>query len=609
MINNEHDKVVPETQQTISLSDAMTKTMAVRKHTTIMMVDDDPIMMDFVQIFLEDAGYRKIICEDDSRRAIAVIEAARPDILLLDLVMPNVSGFDILEIIRKHETLKHLPVLVLTSATDTETKLRALELGATDFLSKPVDQSELRLRVRNTLSVKAYQDQLAYHDPVTNLPNRKMFTNVLERNLSHTQVKRRQIALLSVELDQFERVADTMGLSVSDEVLLQVGQRISHALQATDAVSNSRAFEDLSHNLARFDRGTFYILLYPIDANAQAAQVARRINTSINAPLKIDSFEIDLTASIGISMSGQQSRRGEELIDEAARAKDSARQSGGNCIHFASASVDADYARGQRLQANLRRAVALGEMELVYQPKVSLLTGNIIGAETLMRWNSKIFGPISPVEFIPIAEESGLIIEIGEWLLDHSCQTLFEWQQRFATPLTLAVNISMKQFVEENFVAMAATTIHRSNIDAKYLTLELTESLMIEGSSLSVDKLLELRQLGVCLSIDDFGTGYSSLSYLEQLPVDELKIDRSFLQNITDSKRSESIVRAIITLAQGLGLKTVVEGIETEAQLNLLKHLGCNIYQGYYFSPPVAKEEFERLFIEQQTDLINTGTQ
>lgn len=609
MKNNEHQNVVPKTQISTLTSDVTARTMAVRNHTTIMMVDDDPIMMDFVQIFLEDAGYRKIICEEDSRRAINVIEAARPDILLLDLVMPNVSGFDILEIIRKHETLKHLPVLVLTSATDTETKLRALELGATDFLSKPVDQSELKLRVRNTLSVKAYQDQLTYHDPVTNLPNRKMFTNVLERHLSTKQNRHHQVALLSVELDQFERLADTMGLSVSDEVLLQVGQRISSSVRETDQVSRSRAIDDISHNLARFDRGTFYILLHPIDANSQAALVAQRLNAAINAPLKVDSFEIDLTASIGISMSGQKLRGGEELIDEAARAKDAARQSGGNCIHFASASIGADYARGQRLQANLRRAVALGEMELVYQPKVSLQTGNIIGAETLMRWNSKLFGPISPVEFIPIAEESGLIIEIGEWLLKQSCHTLYEWQQRFAAPLTLAVNISMKQFIEEDFVAMAKAIIYKSRIDTKHLTLELTESLMIDGSSLSVDKLQELRRLGVCLSIDDFGTGYSSLSYLEKLPVDELKIDRSFLQNITDSKRSESIVRAIITLAQGLGLKTVVEGIETESQRQLLQNLGCNIYQGYFFSPPVAKEEFERLFIEQQTDLKNTGTQ
>ena len=577
-------------------------------HATIMMVDDEPITMEFVQMLLEQAGYRKFVIEEDSKRAIGIMESAKPDILLLDLMMPDVSGFDILSLVRRHKTLSHLPIVVLTSSSDKETKLKALELGATDFLSKPVDPSELALRVRNTLAVKAYQDQLAFYDPLTNLPNRRMFSNVLNRTLEKGPLESRKNALLCIQLDQIERIADTMGMSVADEVLIQVSRRIENAIRGTDDMARFSRSNDLVFDLARFDRGTFYLLLHSMHADSNAALVAERLNVAINAPLTVQAFQLDLTASIGIAVDEDQSLRGDELINEAARAKDHAVQMGGHCLQFASAVIGSNYARNQRLRAHLRKATTRGELALAFQPKVSMDSGRMVGVETLLRWNSAELGQVPPTEFVPIAEESGLINDIGEWLLAESCEVLRDWQRRFSEPLSLAVNLSTRQFNEPGFVAIAKAIVADSQVDVSRLTFELTESLLLREDSGSIAKLQELRDFGISLSIDDFGTGYSSLSYLEQLPVQELKIDRSFVIKVADSKRSEAIVKSIVTLAHGLGLKTVVEGVEEERQREVLQACGCDIFQGYLFSRPVSQPEIEMLIVAQQEAIEITGT-
>ena len=573
-----------------------------------MMVDDESITMEFVQVFLEDAGYRKFVVENDSTRAMAVMESAKPDILLLDLMMPDVSGFDILSSVRCHETLKHIPIVVLTSSVDKNTKLRALELGATDFLAKPVDPSELTLRVRNTLAVKAYQDQLAYYDPLTNLPNRRMFESIVDRTLENGSVMHRKTALLCIELDQIQRITDTMGIAVSDEVVIQVSRRIEHGVRSTEEEARFSRSGGLAFDMARFDRGTFYLLMHSMNADAHAAFAAERLNATINMPLQVEQFELDLTASVGIAFAEDGMQRSGDLIDEAARAKDQAVQMGGHCIQFASATIGSNYAKHQRLRANLRQAVTRGELALAFQPKISMRLGRMIGVEVLLRWNNKELGPVPPSEFIPIAEESGLINTIGEWLLIESCRVLYDWQQRFAEPPSLAVNLSTRQFNEPGFVEMAKGIIADSQVDVSGLTFELTESLLLRESGDSIEKLRQLRDIGISLSIDDFGTGYSSLSYLEKLPVNELKIDRSFVINVADSKRSQAIVRSIVMLAHGLGLTTVVEGIEEEPQRKVLKACGCDAFQGYLFSRPVPRQEIEALFVEQQEAIEITGT-
>ena len=565
--------------------------------STIMMVDDEALTMAMVQSFLEEAGYRRFVLLEDSVRALAVLEDVRPDVLLLDLVMPEISGFDILTEIRRHPELRHLPVVVLTSSTDTETKLRALDLGATDFLAKPVDPSELALRVRNTLAVKAYQDRLAYYDPLTNFPNRRSFIDQLESTFSRSRISGERFAVLNIEVDQFEKIRDTQGIHIADEVLIGVAQSLERAVRDTDSLARLIDENDLRFEFSRFDGGAFALLVRSMTEVENAAVVAKRIREALKSPIRVADNEIFITVSIGIGVYPGNSDDCANLLREASSAKDYARGLGGDRFQFASAVISARYEKRLTIESKLRYAVQNGELLLHFQPQLDVETNRIVGFESLLRWRSPELGMVPPGNFIQLAEETGLIIPIGEWILEQACRTLKAWHERFDQKLSLAVNLSTKQFYERGFVDMVTRIIRDSRIDASRLTLELTESLLIDDVEHSILKLSALKSTGARLSIDDFGTGYSSLSYLQRLPVDELKVDRSFVASVTTSKSTRAITSSIIFLARSLGLTTVAEGVETDEQLVYLQSHECDVYQGYLFSPPVPEEESAGFFI------------
>ncbi len=565
--------------------------------STIMMVDDEALTMAMVQSFLEEAGYRRFVLLEDSVRALAVLEDVRPDVLLLDLVMPEISGFDILTEIRRHPELRHLPVVVLTSSTDTETKLRALDLGATDFLAKPVDPSELALRVRNTLAVKAYQDRLAYYDPLTNFPNRRSFIDQLESTFSRSRISGERFAVLNIEVDQFEKIRDTQGIHIADEVLIGVAQSLERAVRDTDSLARLIDENDLRFEFSRFDGGAFALLVRSMTEVENAAVVAERIREALKSPIRVADNEIFITVSIGIGVYPGNSDDCANLLREASSAKDYARGLGGDRFQFASAVISARYEKRLTIESKLRYAVQNGELLLHFQPQLDVETNRIVGFESLLRWRSPELGMVPPGNFIQLAEETGLIIPIGEWILEQACRTLKAWHERFDQKLSLAVNLSTKQFYERGFVDMVTRIIRDSRIDASRLTLELTESLLIDDVEHSILKLSALKSTGARLSIDDFGTGYSSLSYLQRLPVDELKVDRSFVASVTTSKSTRAITSSIIFLARSLGLTTVAEGVETDEQLVYLQSHECDVYQGYLFSPPVPEEESAGFFI------------
>ena len=565
--------------------------------STIMMVDDEALTMAMVQSFLEEAGYRRFVLLEDSVRALAVLEDVRPDVLLLDLVMPEISGFDILTEIRRHPELRHLPVVVLTSSTDTETKLRALDLGATDFLAKPVDPSELALRVRNTLAVKAYQDRLVYYDPLTNFPNRRSFIDQLESTFSRSRISGERFAVLNIEVDQFEKIRDTQGIHIADEVLIGVAQSLERAVRDTDSLARLIDENDLRFEFSRFDGGAFALLVRSMTEVENAAVVAERIREALKSPIRVADNEIFITVSIGIGVYPGNSDDCANLLREASSAKDYARGLGGDRFQFASAVISARYEKRLTIESKLRYAVQNGELLLHFQPQLDVETNRIVGFESLLRWRSPELGMVPPGNFIQLAEETGLIIPIGEWILEQACRTLKAWHERFDQKLSLAVNLSTKQFYERGFVDMVTRIIRDSRIDASRLTLELTESLLIDDVEHSILKLSALKSTGARLSIDDFGTGYSSLSYLQRLPVDELKVDRSFVASVTTSKSTRAITSSIIFLARSLGLTTVAEGVETDEQLVYLQSHECDVYQGYLFSPPVPEEESAGFFI------------
>ncbi len=558
--------------------------------STIMMVDDEPINNAVVQIYLEEEGYYKFVNVDDSRLAMSVLEDARPDLLLLDLMMPEVSGFEILEQIRAHPKHQHLPVIILTASTDTENKLKALSLGATDFLAKPLDKSELGLRVRNTLGAKAYQDQLAYYDPLTRLPNRKLFLEELQWAMKGAKRYDESLSLLNIEIDNFDNVNDTLGVNAGDEILSILAARIQTVIRNCDILGRTPGDEDASMKLFHFGKSIFSLLLYRIQNIESSANIAGRIVEAVRAPIQIGDKDLYLTASIGIANCPVEGDIASELLRLASTAKDYAKSSGGNTFQSSSDTINEMYGKRLALEGKLHKGVENQEFVLYYQPKIDVQTGIIHGVEALVRWQSEE-GLVYPGQFIPLAEETGLIIPLGEWCLREACRQLKEWQQANLKPINLSVNLSAKQFADKVFMDKLKIIIAESEIDTQYLTLELTESLLIDDIEEKIKLLESLKNLGMKLSIDDFGTGYSSLSYLRRLPVDELKIDRSFVMEVMAHENSRAIISSIVFLAQKLKLLTVAEGVETQDELEFLQKLGCDQYQGFIHSRAMPANE------------------
>lgn len=566
-------------------------------NATIMMIDDEPITTEIVKAYLEDDGYRNFVIESDSSKGIEVMLRAQPDLLLLDLVMPTVGGFEVLEKLRQHEQFAHLPVIILTSSSDPASKLKALELGATDFLAKPVDEIELRLRVRNTLAAKAYMDQLAFYDPVTKLPNISLFSQNLNWALEKSKRHSDPVALLDVAVDNFGRINGSMGHKAGDALLLNIAKRIETVIRRTDLLAD--ASKDSGHSLYRAEGGSFLLLLERIQSAENSALVARRIMQAMAQPINVQGKEIYLTVSIGISTTNDGVYNAEIITKHASGARDFAKKNGGNQFLFASKEINTGYEKRLELENELRKAVSLNELELYYQPKVVAATGRIYGAEALLRWNSKSRGFVSPGDFIPLAEQTGLIIPIGKWVIMNACQQLAIWQKSGAPPVNVSINLSARQFEDKMLFPVIKAIVERSGVDPRFLTLELTESLLLDDLERKIEVMEQLKGLGLKLSIDDFGTGYSSLSYLRQLPVDELKIDRAFIINTPDKEDSCAIASSVIFLANKLGLITVAEGVENRKQLEFLMSEGCQRIQGFYFSKPLQASDLTRLLLNR----------
>ncbi len=557
----------------------------------IMLVDDEPTTTDIVQMYLEDAGYHRFVTTSDSVDALGLAQKAHPDVLLLDLMMPEVSGFDILGAMRADEELAHIPVIVLTSSTDAETKLRALELGATDFLAKPVDSSELVLRLRNTLSAKAYQDRLAYYDNVTGLPNRRLFMQRLERSLERAKQSGKRALILHIGLDRFKQINDTLGHTTGDVLLKMVGRRIEQCVRTTDVITRSSSTRGSSSGtLSRIGGDEFTILLLDIEGTDAVTPMVRRLLDSLGDPFRLQGEDLFLTASIGIVVSPDDGEDVETLLKHAGIAMSHAKQRGRNTYQFYSESLNAQSMRRLSLENALRKALENEELVLHYQPQVDA-AHRVTGAEALLRWNHPELGMIAPGEFIPIAEDTGLIVPIGDWVLQAACAQAHAWESAGLGRLRMSVNVSSRQFQDSRLlVESIRAAIERSGLSGESLVVELTESLLMVRPEKNVGALEAMKEMGLKLSIDDFGTGYSSLSYLKRFPLDELKVDQSFVRDVPADTDGAAIVSAIIAMAHSLDLTVVAEGVETAAQLDFLKSRSCDEYQGYLFSRPVTAD-------------------
>ena len=565
-------------------------------NASIVIVDDESTTMEVVKAYLEETGYRNFVLIEESIHAMASLERQRPDLLLLDLKMPQVSGFDLLKEIRMHPKLNHLPVIILTSSSDNQDKLQALDLGATDFLAKPVDSSELQLRVRNTLAAKAYQDRLTFYDPLTRLPNRHLFMESLDWGLTSARDDEEKLALMCIELDQFDKIRDTMGLLAGDEILRQFTLRFQKVIKGIDMMGRMEVDEYVPVNLFRLDGGVFTLILHRIHSERDAAGVAACLLEAVRSVLLVKNTELYLTASIGIATYPTEDGDSHSMLQLASSAKDHVKANGGGSFQFSSRQINTQYQQRLSLEARLRKALDRHELILYYQPKVDVQTNRIAGVEALLRWQVNEATMIPPDKFIPIAEETGLIIPIGQWVMGEACRQLSAWQRVGKSPIGMAVNLSPAQFQNKQMPDVFQQIVKNSGVSPQFLTLEVTENMFLDDIDRKIASMHRLKDQGIKLALDDFGTGYSSLSYLKNLPLDELKIDRSFFIDLFKDAKSSALVSTMIYLSRSLNLTTVAEGVETDEQLSFLKKGACDLYQGYLFSRPLPPDQlFEML--------------
>ena len=426
---------------------------------------------------------------------------------------------------------------------------------------------------------------LLQHDGLTGLPNRLLMQDRLQQAIVKARRGGGLVALMFIDLDRFKTVNDSFGRVIADALLKQVAERLRNCLRDTDTVARLGGDE--------------FIIMLPDAATAQVVgEVAQRVLIEFSRPFRDGDQEMYVSASIGISLFPRDGSDPDELVKHADRAMYSAKDSGRNMYRYFTEDLNLEVHEKVMLESGLRRAIKGGELRLFYQPKIDLATNRVIGAESLARWQHPTLGLISAAKFIPVAEESGLIVELGEWVLRAACEQLRTWQQE-GVALQVAVNVSARQLHHGNLADLVMAVMTDSHVDPRLIEIELTESAIMQHTQASISTLERLKSYGISIAIDDFGTGYSSLSYLKRLPLDILKIDPSFVRDITTDRNDEAIVRAIIGLARSLGKKVIAEGVEEDAQLSFLNAYGCNFGQGFLFGRPTSAEAFADLVRKQ----------
>ncbi len=469
-----------------------------------------------------------------------------------------------------------------------------------------VDRDEAGLILRVTGTVQDITEQknaedkirfLAYFDGLTGLPNRRAFNERVGLALAAAERREGVAAILFLDLDRFKRINDSLGLTAGDELLQLAADRLVRCVRMTDFVGRPLPGET-GPVVARFGGDEFVVLLAEISRIQDAVRVARRLTEVLSEPFNVGGHQVFITTSIGISIFPHDGHEVEAVVKNAESAMHCAKSAGGNKSKYYDESMNAQAFDRLVLESHLGAALERRELVLYYQPQVDVESGAVVGAEALIRWLHPERGLVSPVDFIPLAEESGLIVPIGEWVLRTACAQARRWQESGHDSLRIAVNLSGRQFEQPDFANTIAGILEKAELDPRWLELELTESILMEDGQRTSAALNELKAMGLRLSVDDFGVGYSSLNYLMRFPLDTLKIDRSFLAGIPQDTEHVAITRAILAMARSLGLKVVAEGVETEEQLQYLHEEGCDEFQGFLVCRPVPAEDFGR-FLEE----------
>ena len=552
---------------------------------TILCVEDEVHIREEIAESMESTGH-KVLQACDGKVALEMILEYKPDLVVSDITMPHMDGHDLVKTLReKHSQFDDTPFIFLSALADSTDVLDGMRLGADDYLTKPIDFDLLLGKIETSLRqverMRARKEQqlayMAHHDVLTDLPNRVLLDERLKQALQLAK-RGQNFAVLFLDLDRFKSVNETLGHMVGDELLKAVAERLRGCIRETDTI-------------ARMGGDEFAIIQALSQQPQDARALAQRIVEEIKPPFDLKNHQVVIDTSIGITVAPDDGTVSDQLLKNADLALYRAKKDGPGVYRFFEPEMDARMQIRCELELDLHKALERQEFELYYQPLINLESCDISGFEALLRWNHPERGMVSPLDFIPLTEEIGLIIPLGEWIIRTACAQAAEWPVN----IKVAVNLSPVQFRSDNLVQTVFSALANSGIAASRLELEITESVLLLDDQSNLETLHKLHDLGVRIAMDDFGTGYSSLSYLRSFPFDKIKLDRSFISDLSEQKGECGIVDAVANMSRSLGMATTAEGVETEEQLRMVKKAGYTEVQGYLFSPPRTAAEITKM--------------
>jgi diguanylate cyclase (GGDEF)-like protein len=560
-------------------------------------------------------------------QALRLITDKNYDAILLDVMMPDMDGLAVLAAIRVERSGRSLPVIMVTAKSENADIVAALELGANDYITKPVDfavafarvngqverkragealeaanaelkeaYDQLKMEVEGRERLEAHAQYLAHHDALTGLGNRILLKDRLTQAISYAKRYDRWVTVALIGLDNFKIVNDSLGHEAGDDLLKLLAARMVKTVRGSDTV-------------ARLGGDEFVVVLLDQPKSAEViCATVEKMSAAITEPLCLDGHPLCITSSIGIATFPSDGADAETLLNNADAAMYRAKEIGRANVQFYQAEFNQKALETLLLQQQLRDAIARSEFVLLYQPQVDLRSDRIFAVEALIRWRHPTLGLLSPAQFIPLAEKTGLIAPIGDWVLREACRQNQAWQDRGLSPIAMCVNVSPRQFKERTLHASVIGALAQSGLGARYLELELTESLIMQDLDSAIATMNQLKSLGVQLSIDDFGTGYSSFAALKNFPIGRLKIDKSFIADLSRNENDRAVASAVISLGQKLNLRVIAEGVETDEQVAFLREADCDEMQGYHFSRPIPANEIAALLKKQDTAAASERT-
>jgi diguanylate cyclase (GGDEF)-like protein len=558
----------------------------------VLLIEDNPGDARLIREMIAedpDAPF-ELHCAERLAHGLEFLSSRPAGLVLLDLSLPDSLGLETFAKVFAHSPA--VPIIVLTGNDDSTVALKAVQGGAQDFLVKGKLDRELLVRsMQYSIERKRYQVQLehqANYDALTGLPNRTLLHDRLRQSV-FAQRNVRPVAVVFMDLDHFKFVNDSLGHSAGDELLKQMAERLRSVLRDGDTV-------------ARLGGDEFVLILNDQNNEDVVFRAMQRIVARINEPIHIEGKELYVTCSAGISLHPQDGPDVDTLLKNADVAMYRAKEAGRNNFQFFTAEMNQLVNERLALEHALRRALERKEFLLHYQQKVNLKTGAIVGAEALLRWKHPEWGLVRPARFVPLSEETGLIVQIGEWVVEEACRQNVAWIRAGLNPGVVSVNLSARQFRQQGLVRAVSRILAGTGLDPSLLEMEITESMVMHNAEAAIAILQGLKSLGVTLSVDDFGTGYSSLAYLKDLPIDVLKIDRSFVRDIrAGGDPGEGVLaQAIISLGHALNLKVIAEGVETDDQVRFLAKHRCDEVQGFYYGEPMLPDDFAGLLARQK---------